>query len=311
MHPHANSEWWYVVGHLETAGHRRFGFETTLFKLNHLHLPGSKQVLAVDRLDTALTDMKNRSYIHSVRYVEPGLAPVHLSTTSFNERLSTAHLWSVGRVMRLVSSSSGMQLRLDMTTHRRAMLEGGNGLVPMGSRGSSYYYSLTQLSVTGKVLTRGRWMAVTGLAWLDHQWGSWSWSQIRGWTWAALQLRNGVDLSAADFQASGRALHGVTISYPNNQQRTLHRVSITPLGRWRSPDDRAVYGSGWRITIPALKASFTVEPLLKNQEMYDPTEPRTSYWEGDCSVTGTLRAKRISGQAYMELVGVAGRFGSA
>lgn len=311
MHPWAHNEWWYVIGHLVDHHGRRFGFETTIFKLNHLRFPGAGQSLAVDRSDVALTDIRHRRYLHRVSYVEPGLGPtpVSLSTTSFSERVAGAKIGMSGDFIRVQSITRRSAIDLKLRPRRAALLEGGHGLVPMGPRGFSYYYSYPDLAVSGRILYRRRWLSVTGIAWLDHQWGNWSWYAVRGWTWGAFQLRNGLDFSAADFHTTGRSLRGVTVSYPHKPQRTFENVHFLPVGHWRSPRDHAVYASVWVVTIPSMKAHLRVTPLVRNQEMYDPIDPASSYWEGACSVRGTVNGRAVSGQAYMELVGASGRFG--
>lgn len=311
MHPRAHSEWWYVVGHLADRSGRRYGFETTLFKLNHLRFPGSGRTLSAYRADVAITDVAGHRYLHRVTYLEPGLGPIRLSKRSFYERIDGAKIWSSRKVIHVRSAAHGGRLELSLTSRRAPLLEGGRGLVPMGHGGFSYYYSLVDLRVGGRIREKnGHWIPVTGIAWMDHQWGSWKWSRIRGWTWGAFQLNNGVDFSAADFHTVGQSFHGVTISYPHKHQKTLLGVRIRPLGRWTSPHDRAIYASGWILSIPGAKARLKVEPLLRDQEMYDRVQPRTSYWEGACTVSGTFGGKRVSGRAYMEMVGPAGHFGS-
>jgi predicted secreted hydrolase len=309
MHPGANTEWWYFVGHV-TDGRRPFGFETTLFKFHNVRVSGSPQPLTIYRYDVALSDIDGHRYLPTVTYVEPGLAPVKLSTTSFSERIGTAHVWYAAASYHVNSLSRGARLALRMISLRRPLLEGGTGVVPMGSRGFSYYYSLTHLKVSGRIYYQNHWIHVHGIAWMDHQWGSWQWSQIHSWTWGGFHLDNGVDFSVSDFHASGASLHGVSVSFPGGKQQTVTAVSISKLGTWKSPFDGAVYSSGWRVTMRGMKARLTVRPLLKNQEMYDRLAPPESYWEGACSVTGVFLGKRVSGHAYMELVGASGRFGS-
>ncbi len=311
MHPWARNEWWYVVGHLRDSAGHRYGFETTLFKLNHLQLPGSGASLSVLRTDVALTLVNQNRFISRVSYVEPGLAPVVLSTRRLNERIGNAAITAAGQKrIRLQSSVHGARLHLSLTVARAPLLEGGRGLVPMGSGGSSYYYSLPQLRVTGSLTYHGRRRAVTGIAWLDHQWGNWHWARIDGWTWGAVQLADRLDFSLAVFRAVGGSLRGISSSSSRGHQRVLRRFVLRSLGRWRSPHDHVVYPSGWRLKIPALQARLLIRPLVSDQEVYDPIARRSSYWEGACSVAGIMRGRRVHGLAYMEVVGTAGHFGS-
>ncbi len=310
MHPWAHSEWWYVVGHLRDRAVRRYGFETTLFKLNHLQFPGSKQLFAVDRADVTLTNVSRHKFIPSVRYVQPGGGPASLSTRTLDERVGASRLWIKGQSIDLSSWTRGHHLMLTFRSRRSPLLEGGKGIVPMGKGGFSYYYSLPNLAVSGHILYQGRLLAVHGIAWMDHQWGVWDWSKIRGWRWGELQLTNGVDFSIADFRASGGSLHGSTISFTHGGQRTFQTIRIKPLGYWRSPRGKAIYSSGWLVTIPGVRGHLFVRPMVKDQEVYDKLEPAASYWEGACSVKGTFQGKRVTGEAYMELVGARGHFGS-
>lgn len=308
MHSWAHSEWWYVVGHISDGRGQRYGFETTLFKFTNLQLPGSKSLFSVDKADVALTDVTRHTFLHSVTYIEPGLAPVSLSTRRFSERLGPDRMWSTSNTLHLNAATGGTLLRLNLRPTRRDILEGGDGVVPMGAHGFSYYYSYPSLAVHGGIFYRGQWRSVSGIAWLDHQWGNWRWSDILGWTWGAFQLDNGVDLSVSNFRARGQSLRGVTVSFPRARQRTITDMRISATGHWRSPANGVTYTSGWVVTIPRLRARLTVRPLLKDQLVYDPTLPAASYWEGDCSVAGTFAGHGIRGQAYMELAGGSQRF---
>jgi len=311
MHPSAQTEWWYVVGHLVGPGGRRFGFETTVFKLHHVRVSRLNQTISLDRTDVALSDLGGHRFLPTVSYILPGSGtPVRLSSTSFSERAGGLLLFGSPGTMHLQASTHGYRMRLTLTSHRPALLEGGSGLVPMGSRGHSYYYSQTDLAVRGDIAPGSTAIPVHGIAWLDHQWGSWDWSQIRGWTWGAFQMTNGVDFSISDFHAVGRSLHGVSVSFSNVKSRVVRSVSIRATGKWLSPHDRARYPSGWVVSIPQLRARLLVTPLLRDQEMYDRLNPSMSYWEGACSVHGMFEGRTISGQAYMELVGFAGQFGT-
>lgn len=307
-HGWAHTEWWYVIGHLRDTQGRRFGFETTLFAFNHLWVPGFGRQVSIDRSDTALTDVRGRAFLHSVSYITPGSGSDHLSSKRFSEQLGPNELSRSGQSILLRSTIKSARLRLSLTVRKPPLLEGGKGIVPMGRSGYSYYYSYPRLSASGSLRYRGRWVTVRGLAWMDHQWGDWRWSNILGWTWGALQLDNGMDLSVSRFRTRGAALGGVSASYANRSQRTFKDVTIHPLSHWKSPRDSTTYGSGWTIRIPGLRATFTIRPLLRDQEVYDPTFPSSSYWEGDSSVTGRIGGRSVSGVAYMELVGGSHRF---
>jgi predicted secreted hydrolase len=308
MHPWAHNEWWYVVGQLVATNGQRFGFETTLFKFSHIQFPGSSHALTVYRSDVALTDITGHRFYPTVTYIEPGLGSLHLSTSKLDERVGNGALQARGEEIKLTASTAGAQLQLQLQPRRPALLVGGRGIVPMGSHGYSYYYSLVDLAVSGRVYYMHRWFIVNGLAWLDHQWGNWNWRLIRGWTWMAIQLDTGVDFSLSDFHATGTSLHGVSLSFPNGRQETIRNIHVKVLSWWRSPHDHTLYPSGWHITLPRLRASLNVMPLVRDQEVRDTLNPAASYWEGASTVQSTFAGRHVTGQAYVELVGFASHF---
>jgi predicted secreted hydrolase len=185
------------------------------------------------------------------------------------------------------------------------MYVGGRGYIPFGN-GYSYYYSLTDLKTTGTVRIFNKRLPVTGVSWMDHQWGTWSWSAVHGWTWMALQLSNGVQMSVFDFHSADGRLKAASVLTVGGKTRTLRNVTIRSTGSWKSPRSGATYPSGWVIRIPSMKARFVVTPAVKDQELIVPGDVRGSYWEGSGRLTGTWKGKPVTGKTYTELTGYAG-----
>jgi predicted secreted hydrolase len=197
---------------------------------------------------------------------------------------------------------------IDMTLHpRRApMYVGGRGYLPFGN-GYTYYYSLTDLGSKGTIILNGTTYSVAGISWLDHQWGNWNWTAVRGWTWMALQLNNGVQLSVFDFRSKTSRQRAASVITADGKTHTIRKISIKATGSWTSPHTGGVYPSGWIVSIPSLHATFTVTPDLKDQELAVPGQNFGSYWEGSGTLTGTYGGKSVAGLSYTELTGYAGR----
>lgn len=299
-----HNEWWYVVGHLRSGTHR-FGFEATLFRFRNVQPPGFTAPVTLYRTDLAISDISGGRFYHRITPYFPSSA--HISGSVFNERAGTLGLSGPPDAMRLTGTFGQEGLHLTLDSLRPQMNVGGSGYLPFGN-GFTYYYSLTDLRTGGTVRVGGRSYRVTGLSWLDHQWGNWSWRAIKGWTWMALQLSNGTQLSLFDFRGT-RRVRGVSIMTAGGRTRTARTVTITPTGTWRSPHTGAVYPSGWRVAIPALRASLTITPALRDQEMTVGGDPVASYWEGAGTVTGTLDGRSVTGGSYTELTGFVHRPG--
>ena len=114
------------------------------------------------------------------------------------------------------------------------MYVGGRGYLPFGA-GFTYYYSLTDIVTAGTLTVGGKSYPVSGVSWLDHQWGDWIWQSVRGWTWMALQLDNGVQLSVFDVRGVQGQVRFVSILLANGRLETLSAASIRALSSWISP----------------------------------------------------------------------------
>lgn len=301
-HAGASNEWWYVVGHLQ-SGKRTFGFEVTVFKFDHVRPPGLDTPVTLFRTDLAITDEAARRFPHRITYYFPQSAS--LSRKTLSVRVGNSSLTGASPAsMALRGAFGANSINLHLSSRRGPMYVGGRGYLQFAD-GYTYYYSLTDLATTGSLRVSGKTYSVSGISWLDHQWGNWSWASVRGWTWMAWQLGNGVQMSVFDFRSSAGRVRAASVLLANGRLRTIRSVTITPLGTWRSPHTGGVYPSGWIVRIPALRSVMHVHPTVLDQEMTVPAQPRGSYWEGSSRLHGRFMGKSVSGLGYTELTGYA------
>ncbi len=301
-HSNVKNEWWYVVGHLR-SGRRTFGYEMTIFKFIGVKPPGFNSTLSIFRTDIAITDENGHRFYHEITPYFPQSAVY--STHGLSIQVGNARLRgsSLGH-MSLKASLPAGSFNLTLSSKRRPMYVGGRGYLPFGT-GYTYYYSLTDLATSGTLTLHHHRFVTTGISWLDHQWGDWSWKSISGWTWMCLQLDNGVQLSAFDFRGYGRRTRAASVLRQNGSLVTDPGATITPGGAWVSPHTAGRYPAGVTVHVPSVKATLSVRPTLADQEVVWPLEVRGSYWEGSSRVSGTYDGKRVSGDAYLELTGYA------
>jgi predicted secreted hydrolase len=197
---------------------------------------------------------------------------------------------------------------LTVTSLRTPLLVHG-GFLGWGA-GYTYYYSLTDMRANGTLTIAGRRIPVHGIAWMDHQWGDMENSSVHGWDWMALQLGDHTQINMVNERAGSPTYpfrQWAQALLPNSRQVFVPTdVTITPLGRWRSPHTGTLYPSGWHVRIPRLQLDVVVRPTMRDQEMVDRISVsgyRDSYWEGSCTVVGTRAGHRVSGKAYAELTG--------
>jgi predicted secreted hydrolase len=314
-HPEYRSEWWYVTGNLRTDRGKRFGFQLTFFRFAlSAEAELSRSAWATNQAwmaHLAVTDVSGQHFYSFERLSRGVLGMAGARAKPFHVWLED---WELGAVadttfpIRLVAAEDGVSLTLEAQTGKPLVLQGDQGLSQKGDEpgNASYYYSKTRLPVSGQIETpHSGQLAVTGLAWLDREWGTSALGHEQvGWDWFALQLGDNVELmfyrlrrrdGSADPHSAGSLVRA-----DGTVARLAHDdVRIEVMDRWRSEHTNAIYPSGWRLSVPSASLDLRLRPELRDQEM----DHSVRYWEGAVSVEGTRAGEPIRGHGYVELTG--------
>ena len=303
-HPDAAVEWWYYTGHLQDAARREYGFQLTFFRAGELHLAHFAWTdVAAGRFTY---DEKSHLGLPGIATSEVGRLEVVNEDWSVRGQGGTHHLHTAGR---------GWELDLALRPVKPPVLHGDAGLSRKGpgSDDYSHYVSITRLHASGTWRRGERREAMTGSAWFDHEWGPGALPEgASGWDWFGVQLDDGSELMlyrirGADGQATSFS-SGTYVPASGAPVRVpWSGVRLTATGEWTSPKTRARYPSGWRIRIDPLRLDLAIDPLVKDQELTTERSTGVTYWEGTCRVSGTASGKPVSGRAYAELTGYAGK----
>jgi predicted secreted hydrolase len=212
----------------------------------------------------------------------------------------------------LKASSEVHALDLTLTPLKPPVLHGEQGFSTKGNNPgqASHYYSFTRLRARGSLKTKGEILPVSGLAWMDHEFGSSIMLPDQsGWDWFSVQLEDDTELMVFNMRKrdNTKERHFGTYVFPDGAKRDLKDmdVEIRALDTWKSEKTKAVYPSGWEITVRELDLELTVQPLLKDQELISEGSTGVVYWEGAVEVTGVKNKEKIQGQGYVELTGYA------
>jgi predicted secreted hydrolase len=145
-------------------------------------------------------------------------------------------------------------------------------------------------------------VAVTGEAWLDHEWSSTLLEpRAVGWDWVGLNLDDGGAVTAFQVRdRGGRALWaGGSLRAPDGRVSVLGPgdVAFTAERVWRSPRTGARYPVERALTVrtPAGPRRFPLAPLFDDQELDSRSTGGPVYWEGAVRTPG--------GRGYLELTG--------
>ncbi len=175
---------------------------------------------------------------------------------------------------------------------------------------ASHYYSYTRLRTSGTLEFDGRRFAVTGLSWMDHEYGSAEMQPSQaGWDWFAIQLADRRELMLYVLRQKDGTItpeSSGSLVAPDGAVRMLPLGSFTiaATGTWKSPHTGGAYPSGWRVTVPAARLDLVLSPTVLDQEL-DAAGSGPSYWEGAVDVRARTGGAAL-GVGYVELTGYAG-----
>src|SRR5258706_7170651 len=307
------TEWWYYTGHMNavtpdgTSHH--YGFELVVFQALRSDLP------PVYAAHFAISDITRGEFHYDQRSeTEPGASLSNgASSGGIAVHVGNWSITGLNGLDHLTASMTNYAIRVNLRGLKPSILHNGNGLITYGLRGFSYYYSRTRMALSGTLIDHNQPVQVTGLAWMDHQWGDFLALGGGGWDWYSIQLNNNTEMMLYVIRdAQGRMLSTyVSFIDPNAVDHLLpaNALKISILNQWRSPVTGATYPSGWRLQIdnPQLRASLTLLPELKDQELVAYQSTGNSYCEGPVSIHSQSAGTAVNGEGYVELTGYAHR----
>jgi predicted secreted hydrolase len=315
-HPTYKTEWWYYTGHLKTTSGKAYGYELTFFRQGIDPTTKSTTKWHADHVHLAhfaLTDIDGRRFCFAERTNRPGLGIAGADTDRYRTWNEDWVVQDLGGTHYLSARAGDIALDLLLDSAKPPVLHGDKGYSRKGScpTCASHYYSLTRLKSRGWLTIEGRQESVTGLSWMDHEFGS---GQLeadqQGWDWYSLQLSDGTDLMLyrlrrKDGSVVPQSAGTFVATDGTSAHLTRDQATIRATGSWRSTASKAVYPLGWTIAVPSRGLNLTVTPALQNQELRTGRSTGVTYWEGAVQVSGTRRGKPVSGQGYVELTGYA------
>lgn len=310
-HPGHRTEWWYVTGWLQTPEGKPLGFQVTFFRSRTGHDPANPSAFAPKQLiigHAALSDPALGRLVHDQRSAREGFGLAWAKTGTTDVKLDD---WSMKRAADghydVVVRSGELSFVLRLSQTQAPLLQGENGFSRKGAAPghASYYYSEPQLKVDGQVGRAGgaKPLAVTGTAWLDHEWSS----QVLdpgavGWDWLGANLDDGGALMAFRIRDKAGATLWAHAALRDAQghvtQYGREQVEFTPVERWKSPRTGAVYPVAADLTTGTTR--WQLRPLQPDQELDSRRSTGAVYWEGAVRVS---KDGRPAGRGYLELTG--------
>ena len=323
-HDDARVEWWYVTGHLADGDGRRSGFQLTFFRTGVADEPREARTSAFAPRDLHLahfarTDVDGKTFRYAERIHRDGPGGARARATHLDVANEDWRLTELGGKLYLRASDrvGGKEetLTLLLTPEKPPVLHGENGLSRKAPEPEavSRYVSFTRLRAEGWHTFGTTSRAVTGSAWMDHEWGPGAIGKgTTGWDWFSVQLDDGRDLMLYLLRGADGSptLHSSgTLVDRDGRPAPLAPAdfSVEVTGRWTSPRSKGIYPSRWVLRVPGAGLALEVVPLLADQELVTDRSTRVTYWEGACDVRPLAGSPGPAGRAYVELTGYAGK----
>ena len=320
-HEEFQTEWWYFTGHLSSTNGRRFGYELTFFRrgIDSPEVWSNPSAWAMRHLylaHFALTDEANEQFQFAEKLSRAGINKAGAETDGLNVWIDRWLVKTVApdhRQFHLQAQAEGFSIDLTIESRKPPVIHGLHGVSRKGQHpeDTSHYYSLTRLDTTGSVVVQGMPLAVNGVSWMDHEFGSADLAEgLVGWDWLSLQLENEYDIMAYGLRRADGTFDPAssgTLVRPNGSSTSLslEEIRVSVQGHWTSPVSGARYPNQWTLSIPSEAMELKISPRMVDQELVTRRSTGVTYWEGAVDVTGLWKGQEIHGRGYVELTGYA------
>ena len=292
--PHSYAvEWWYFNAHFASEDGARYTLHDTVFKVELF--AQQAYVRQIGLMDV------NAGYFSGER---SGFAGTASAPGDFEAAVDgTLMSGAGGETYRLQADVDGYAYDLTLRATTEPLLHRSVGMVDFKRAGITYYYTRPRLALSGTITPPGGEPSrVTGLAWLDKQWGNFQPVAVE-WDWTSLQLDDGTDLMVSSLYELGGPLidRYATLRRPGEPARTLSQdeVAFTPEeAAWTSPDTGTAYRTTWRVDAPGEGISLLLRPVGVGSEFIGDALP-VAYW--DAGVDALDAEGNVVGQGFVEL----------
>ena len=293
-------EWWYFNGHLTTENGQEFSYHFVTF-----------QSVLTSGLTPRLAQLSWADHVNGLHLTEekPDVSLLEPLSGEFDLPIADWRMSGNGELYHLNFGAGDYTVELEAVSQKPAVLHHGVGLVDLGTAGKTYYYSRTRLETSGTVSVSGVSHPVTGVSWMDHQWGDFTTMGI-GWDWLSLNLDDGSDLMVSVvWEQAGHKPVSVYGTYIPADSDPVHLpgndISLDSTGTWTSSVTGAVYPMNWKLRVDSLELDLTLTPSMEEAEFALSAFIPMIYWEGSVVATGTRNGAPVAGRGFVEMVGYA------
>lgn len=314
-HEEFQTEWWYYTGNLTASNGHKFGFELTFFRQGvdrSAAKPQTWDVRDVYLAHLALSDLEGGKFYHSERVNRSG--PGIAGASEAEKRIWNGN-WSArweGDEQTLQAADDRFAFTLNLAPQKPPVVHGERGVSQKaaGAGHASHYISLTRMRTAGNIRVGSEEFAVSGLAWMDHEFFTQQLAQDQaGWDWVSVQLSDDTELMLYRMRKKDGSVDPFSSgTFVDAKGRCVHLrssdFSMTPAGEtWKSPETGTTYPIEWRLSAQKVGLYLTCKTRLKSQELVSQSKIAPNYWEGAMEFAGRREMTPVQGVGYLEMTG--------
>lgn len=251
------SEWWYATGILNDEAEKLYTFQFTLARVR---LRG----IQIHILMTALTDLQTKKHYYAQK---PIFSRKNLTLTSEKVALDrVAEMTFSAGELGLHQNDKDYSLSLKLEVVKPRVWHCEDGILKMGiddPKEKTYYWSYTNLAVSGKLILENAEHKVSGKAWFDKQGGTYTLTnRLTNWEWFSMRFFDGEEIMLFAFPQDNY-FDGTYIE-KNGGYRQLNNYQITPLGFTEAAGNK--FSFGWKVEMKGTKdEAYTIVPKIDGQ----------------------------------------------
>lgn len=307
VHPDEPIEWWYTNAHLvgQNTGHK-YTIMMTFFAYDTSFVDGFRILNIKD--ETTGVFKTGTGFL-----VYPTMATDHLEIKATQLLTGDSEQWytkkdSLGNFLpyqyRIESHGLPGAINLDYDAFKPPLIVADSGYLDQGVVNYTYYYSQTGMNVTGEITFEGTTEPVTGLGWIDRQYGNFNPNTGEAYEWFSLQLSNGMDFNLWNiFTAEGtipeNAEYRILAMYiDENTSKSISDFKIERPRYAYTTASQNCYANQWHLT----SDTFDIDLMITLQSGDDEVLVPFAFLEGSTEIEGTVQGQPVTGKGFAELL---------
>lgn len=254
-HKTRGPEWWYTTGYMTDESGKMYTYQFTLARLQVYGLK-------LHFLITVLTDFETGKHHYAQQAIFFGK---NILITSGRVGVDGMSEMTFSDTKLGLSMTAGeYSLTLDMDVIKPPVWHCDNGALKMGIDDQwTYYFSYTNLAVSGKLVLEGKEHKVSGKGWFDKQGGPYNILDRRTqWEWFSMRFFDNEEAMLFSFPQD-HYQDGTFIDKSGNSRR-LKDYTIVPLGFTEAAGLK--FSCGWKVEMMGIKdQEYTITPKIDGQ----------------------------------------------